>query len=163
MKGITFKTTKRISPRSVQRLFRCLEFSDWWTLKDVEWYLNHAVFVVSAWHGRKLAGIGVLVGDGRIQVEIGTLLVDEACQRRGIGTQMLTRIMKKVESLKPYWCQVATCPELGEALYRKFGFDDGHPIVLNHAPTSARWRAKANRDRIQRRKRSGRREPAWRR
>jgi len=57
MKEITFKTTKRISSRSVQRLFRRMEFSDWWTLKDIEWYLNHAVFVVSAWHGLTLAGI----------------------------------------------------------------------------------------------------------
>jgi len=29
-----------------------MEYSDWWTLKDIAWYLGRAVHVVSTWHTR---------------------------------------------------------------------------------------------------------------
>jgi len=163
METITFKTTKRISARPVQRLFRRMEFSDWLTLADIEWYLAHAIFVVSAWHGRKLVGVGVLTGDGRINVTIDAMIVDEDYQHRGIGTELLTRMVGKTEALGPYFFQVGTCSEMGEGLYRKFGFAEGGPAMLNHEPTSRRWTDKANRDRRRRRKATGRPEPAWRR
>ena len=161
MDNITYKATKRISARSVQALFRHMEYSNWFTLKDTEWYLGHAVFVVSAWHSRKLVGLGVLTGDGRTEVVINTLLVDERYQRRGIGTHILERILQKVDAIKPYWCQVGACEEFGEKLYRKFGFTDGGPTMLDHEPTSKRWTGKANRLREERRKK-GKPAPRWR-
>ncbi len=163
MANITFKTTKKVSARSVQGLFRRMEYSDWFTLKDVEWYLGHSVFVVSAWHSRKLVGLGVITGDGRTELVINTMLVDEPYQRQGIGTHMLERMLQKVADIKPYWCQVGACEEFGEKLYRKFGFTDGGPTMLNHEPTSKRWTAKAEREREERRKQSGRAVPRWRR
>lgn len=163
MKEIAFKATKRIPARSVQRLFRRMEFYDWLTLADIEWYLAHAIFVVSAWDGRKLVGVGVLTGDGRISVTIDAMIVDEDHQHRGIGTELLTRMVAKTETLGPYFFQVGTCGEMGEGLYGEFGFTDGGPTMLNHEPTSRRWTDKANRDRRRRRKTTGRREPAWRR
>jgi GNAT superfamily N-acetyltransferase len=163
MANIMFKTMKKVSARSVQDLFRRMEYSDWFTLKDVEWYLSHAVFVVSAWHGRKLVGLGVLTGDGRTELVINTMLVDAPYQRQGIGTQMLERMLKKVDDIKPYWCQVGACNEFGEKLYRKFGFTDGGPTMLNHEPTSKRWTARADREREERRGKSGRAIPQWRR
>ena len=51
---ITYRRTKALSPRLVQSLFRRLEWSDWWTQKDIEWYLRRALRVVSAWDGRNL-------------------------------------------------------------------------------------------------------------
>ena len=163
MEGIVFKQTKRIPSRSLQRLFRRMEFSDWLTNRDIEWYLSHALFVVSAWHSRKLVGVGILTGDGRIDVTIDAMIVDEDYQRRGIGTELLTRMIAKTEKLQPYFFQVGACTEMGEALYRRFGFTDGGPPMLTHGPTAGRWADKANRDRVRRRKASGRREPAWRR
>ena len=163
MEEITFRQSKRIPSRSVQRLFRRMEFYDWLSLADIEWFLSHALFVASAWHGRRLVGVGILTGDGRINVEIDTLIVDEDHQRRGIGTALLTRMIKRGETLRPYFFQVGSCSEMGEDLYRKLGFTDGGPTMLNHEPTTRRWTAKANRDRRRRRKTSGRPEPAWRR
>ena len=140
-----------------------MEYSDWFTLTDIEWYLGHALFVVSAWHGRRLVGVGVLAGDGRISVTIDAMIVDEDYQRRGIGAELLARMVSRVEKLRPYFFQVGTCSAMGEDLYRRFGFTDGGPTMLNHEPTTRRWTEKANRQRRQRRKNSGRVEPAWRR
>jgi GNAT superfamily N-acetyltransferase len=140
-----------------------MEFSDWLTIRDIEWYLSHALFVVSAYHGRKLVGLGVLTGDGKINVTIDAMIVDEDYQRRGIGTELLTRMVKRTEKLEPYFFEVGACSEMGEDLYRRFGFTDGGPTMLNHAPTTCRWTEKANRDRRRRRKAGGRPEPAWRR
>jgi len=163
MKEITFRQTKRIPSRSVQRLFRRMEFSDWLTNREIEWYVSHALFVVCAWHGRKLVGLGLLTGDGKINVTIDAMIVDQDYQRRGIGTELLTRMVKRTEKLQPYFFQVGTCAEMGEDLYRKFGFTDGGPTMLNHEPTTRRWTQRANRDRRRRRRASGGLEPAWRR
>jgi len=62
--NIVFRSSRSIPTRSVQSLFRRMEFSDWWTLKDIKWYLEHALFVVSAWDRCTLAGLGVLTGEG---------------------------------------------------------------------------------------------------
>lgn len=150
---ITYKITKSISPRSVQALFRRLEWSDWWTLADIRWYLNHALFVVSAWHGRKLVGLGVLIGDGRIDVQLNSLIVDEPYQGHAIGTTMLDRMVSKVLTLKPYHFQTDVCEYRTERLYAKFGFkpNTGQRLLM-HDPTWQRWGPKAIRDRKKRRK-----------
>lgn len=150
---ITYKTVKSISPRSVHAFFRRTEWNDWFTMRDVEWYLESAVFVISAWHGRKLVGIGVLTGDGRIDVQLNALVVEEPYQRQGIGTAMLERIVQKVEAIRPYWFQTDVCDDHTERLYARFGFrpNRGQRLLL-HDATCRRWGPKATRDRERRRR-----------
>lgn len=151
---ITYKTTKTISPRSVHAFFRRTAWNDWFTVPDVQWYLESALFVVSAWHGRKLVGIGVLTGDGRIEVQLNALVVEEPYQRQGIGAAMLDCIVQKVDALEPYWFQTDVCEAHTERLYARFGFrpNRGQRLLLHH-PTYKRWGPKATRDREQRKKR----------
>ena len=150
--NITYKSTKSISPRAMQALLRRLEWSDWWTLKDIEWYLAHALFVVSAWHGRKLVGVGVLTGDGRINVNLDKLVVDAKYQRQGIGTSLLTRLVSEADRLAPYSFQTDVCEECAERLYKRVGFKKNKGTwLLHHDPTWQRWGPKASEDRKKRR------------
>jgi GNAT superfamily N-acetyltransferase len=150
---ITYRTTKSVSPRSVQALLRRLEWSDWWTVADIRWYLSHALHVASAWHGRRLVGLGVLTGDGRIEVDVDKLVVDTRYQRRGIGTALLERLVAEAERLRPYSFQTDVCEESTERLYRRFGFRKNEGTwLLEHEPTWRRWVPKALEARKRRRK-----------
>jgi ribosomal protein S18 acetylase RimI-like enzyme len=141
---ITYKDTKAINPRSIQALFRRLEWWDWWTLGDIGWYFNHALCVVSAWNDRKLVGLGVLTGDGRIDVHLSALVVDAICQRRGIATAILGRLVDRVAELKPYSFQTDVIDERAERLYGRFGFRRNESTwLLHHEATYMRWGPKA--------------------
>ena len=152
---ITFKASRSISPRAVQNLFRRNQWSDWWSVQDVAWYLSHCLFVVSAWNGRKLVGIGTLTGDGRIAVAIDTLIVDFPFRRQGIGQDLIRRMVEKAESLEPYYFQTDAHLKSTERLYRRFGFRPNKSTwLLEHGPTVAQWAPKAKRDRKNRQRKA---------
>ena len=151
---IAFKDSRAVSPRKVQALFRCLEWSDWWTRKDIEWYLQHALRVVSAWDGSRLIGMGVLTGDGRIDVHLSMLIVDAPYQRRGIGSEMVARLVREAGQMKPYHFQTDVFSDDAERLYRRFGFRRNEGTwLLDHEPSYQRWGPKALAKRKARRRR----------
>lgn len=150
---ITYSGTKAISARTVQALFRRLEFSDWWTQKDIEWYLHSALRVISARHGRKLVGLGTLTGDGRIDVHLSLLVVDAPYQRQGIGSAIIARLVDEVREMQPYSFQTDVFSEDAERLYARFGFRRNEGTwLLEHEPTYAPWGAKALAARKERRR-----------
>lgn len=149
---ITYKTSKRLSARVVRSFFIRVEWNDWFKVKDVEWYLKKALRVISAWDKGKLVGIGTLIGDGRILVQLDDLVVDKKYQRKRIGTTILERLVKKVEKMKPYWFITDVCEPHTEKLYAKFGFRRNKgQILLLHDPTYQEWGGKAIREREKRR------------
>ncbi|GAF83373.1 unnamed protein product [marine sediment metagenome] len=152
---IKFKTTRTIPPRAVQILVRRNEWSDWWSLQDIKWYLSRCLFVASAWNGQRLVGLGTLTGDGRISVNIGTLLVDAPFPGQGIGQELIRRMVEKAESLQPYYFQTDVYQKSTERLYRRFGFRlNKGTWLLEHGPTCNSWVPKAMSDRKRRRKKA---------
>ena len=122
MGTITYRRGRNLPVRAVRALFQRMWFYDWLTAKEVAWYLRHARFVASAWDGRRAVGIAVLTGDGRINVELDALVVDEDYRRRGIGTKLLETVVAKVETLKPHYFQVQVHEKSTERFYAKHGF-----------------------------------------
>jgi len=152
--SISYSDKKTLSARTVQALFRRLEFSDWWSQKDIEWYLSSALRVVSAYRGRKLVGLGILTGDGRIDVHLSLLVVDAPYQRQGIGTAIIARLVDEVREMKPYSFQTDVFSEDTERLYARFGFRKNEGTwLLEHEPTYRPWGAKALAARKARRRR----------
>lgn len=148
---IAFKTTKDISPRALQILFRHNEWSDWWSLADIKWYLSHCLFAVSAWEGLSLVGICVLTGDGRIAVNLDKLLVDMRYRGQGIGKELIRRAVEKAESLRPFYFQTDVYQKSTERIYRRFGFRRNRGTwLLIHDPTDKKWKTKAISDRKKR-------------
>ncbi|HUU42515.1 MAG TPA: GNAT family N-acetyltransferase [Planctomycetota bacterium] len=144
MARITYRRARRLPPGAVRALFKRNGFYDWFTLADTEWYLRHALFVASAWDGRRAVGIATLTGDGRVNVELDALVVDEDYRRRGIGGGLLETAVAKAETLKPHHFQAQVHERSTERFYGKFGFTRNRSTwLVEHAPTANRLRALA--------------------
>ena len=143
MAKITYRTSKQVSARAVLALFRRNEWREWFTLEDTEDLLARALFVASAWRGRRAVGVATLFGDGRFYTRLDTLLVDEAYRRQGIGTSLLDLVMTKVEQLRPHYCEHDTHEEWLVAFYQRFGFEVSDGPWLVHRPTGDRLAAYA--------------------
>lgn len=56
--------------------------------------IGRSLRVVSARVGDRLVGLARLVGDGLTIVYLQDILVDPECQRQGLGTELLTAVLK---------------------------------------------------------------------
>jgi len=135
MKKITYKTSKQVSARAVLALFRRNEWREWFTLRDTQDLLDSALYVVSAWHGRRAVGVATLFGDGRFYTRLDTLLVDESWRHQGIGTAIVELIMEKINHLKPHYCEHDTHEDWLIPFYQRFGFEVSDGPWLVHKPT----------------------------
>jgi len=145
MAQITYRRGKNLPTGAVRALFRRTWFYDWFTLKETERYLRHALFVASAWDGRRAVGIATLTGDGRINVELDALVVDEAYRRRGIGTKLMEAVSRKVEALKPQYFQAQVHKKSTERFYAKFGFVQNKGTwILEHKGVAQDLRRRAS-------------------
>jgi hypothetical protein len=63
MKKIIYKTSKRVSAAGILALFRRNRWREWFTPGDTKDLLHHALFVASAWRGRRAVGVAKLFVD----------------------------------------------------------------------------------------------------
>jgi GNAT superfamily N-acetyltransferase len=136
--SITYKSANTVPPRAILDLFRRNAWREWFTMDDTRYLLRHALLIASAWDGRRAAGIAVLWGDGRFYTRLDVLLVDEAYQRRGIGSSLMRMVVAKVDELKPHYCEHDIHEPWLEAFYGRFGFERYEGPWLVHAPTCER-------------------------
>jgi ribosomal protein S18 acetylase RimI-like enzyme len=59
-----------------------------------------ARWVVSAWDGQRMVGFARAISDGVTNAYVSTVVVDEAYRGRGIGKQMLRRLMAGGEGIR---------------------------------------------------------------
>jgi GNAT superfamily N-acetyltransferase len=119
---IQYRTTPAVDTALLQQLFRAEEWNDAYDLDEVQFYLETALYVVTAWHEERLIGFGRLCGNGRLDVEISDVLVDTAYQGQGIGTEIVRRLYQEITRLDPYYIQVTPIDARSIHLYAKFGF-----------------------------------------
>ena len=125
LEGIEFRETKQISLQEVLSLFRREQWRDLMDIEEVEFYLQVALYIVSAWQGSELIGFARLEGDGRISVEISDVLVRSDFQGQGIGTDLVRRLVDHIRRLDPYYIQVEPIGDREVHIYSKFGFREG--------------------------------------
>jgi GNAT superfamily N-acetyltransferase len=140
--GITVRTSNRVPAKPVYDLFQRMCWQDWLSLDDVRWFLDHSLYVASAWADRQCVGIGVVVGDGRISAFLSTLVVDSRYQGRGIGTALMRKIVARVERLRPYYFGLDIFERRTRKFYERFGFVLSESSwLMQHEPTARRLRA----------------------
>ena len=150
---IVYKTNKKISSTAIYRFFRDNELNDWFSKTDTEFYIRKSLFLASAWDGLKCIGVGVLCGDGKINVELDVLVVDCSYRRFGVATTLIQMVLKKVNKLKPYHFKVEVFEESTEKFYAEFGFRKNEGTwLLEHEPTGDRLRKIATKVREKKRK-----------
>jgi len=140
---ITYRTSKNVSASAILSLFRRNGWREWFALRDTEDLLNYALYVTSAWHGRRAVGVVTPFGDGRFYARLDTLLVDGPYRRQGIGTHLVEWIVAKIDELGPHYCEHDTHEEWLVRFYERFGFEleKGPLLLLDHRPTSDRLSA----------------------
>lgn len=123
LSDIVFQETKEIPPIDLQALFRCEQWNDFFDLDEVALHVETALHLVSAWHTNQLVGYARLAGN-RLEVEITDVLVKSEYQERGIGTELVRRLVTKIQAVNPYHIQVTPIGDREVHLYGKFGFTE---------------------------------------
>ncbi|MCM1157700.1 MAG: GNAT family N-acetyltransferase [Bacteroidales bacterium] len=87
--------------------------------------LDCSLFVLGAYEGEKLVGMGRIVGDGAVICYVQDLIVVPDYQHRGVGSLVLSALVNYVEGLREEGCQMMLCLMCAkgrEEFYEKHGF-----------------------------------------
>lgn len=122
MNDIEYRVSSKMDVEALSEFFKEEEWNDFLELDEVRVFLDSSLYIVSAWDKNALVGIGRLGGDGRIQVEITDVVVKSDYQSRGIGTEIVSRLVSFIDEAAPYFVQVSPVGEKEVRLYEKFGF-----------------------------------------
>ena len=119
-KGIHYSDTRDLTVESIVALYRANEWSSAQKPELLHKALlgSHSLF--TAWGGSKLVGLGNAISDGYLVVYYPHLLVIPEYQGRGIGSELMRRLMARYQGFHQHML-VAD----GRALdfYRKCGFE----------------------------------------
>jgi predicted N-acetyltransferase YhbS len=96
-------------------------------LTRIKAMLQHADLICSAWDGRKLVGIARSVTDFAYCCYLADLAVDAACQRQGIGRELIRLTRSKLG--KQAMIVLLAAPR-AEAYYPRIGFEPRSGWVL---------------------------------
>jgi GNAT superfamily N-acetyltransferase len=120
--NILFKDNRDFDHTKLYRLFIKEKWNDYMDPEDVQFHIEKAVYVITAWYENDLIGYGRIEGDGRIIVEISDVLIRSDCRNKGIGSRIVSLLMDHIKKLDPYYVQVTPCGKKEMHLYEKFGF-----------------------------------------
>lgn len=88
---------------------------------ELERAISKSYFTVSAYNGEFLVGFGRIVSDGIIHAMIYEMIIHPDYQRRGIGTEILNRLIQKCKEDKIRDIQLF-CARGKKEFYKKHGF-----------------------------------------
>ncbi len=96
--------------------------------------LKGTCFAVCVRDAQKLIGMGRVIGDGGLFYQIVDIAIHPDYQRRGIGFQVMTRLMDQLRKNAPKSAYVSLIAD-GDAsyLYEKFGFEFTAPTSVGMA------------------------------
>lgn len=104
------------------------------TLEAARLGLPGTIHAVCVRDGRRLIGMGRIIGDGGCNFEIVDIAVHPDYQRRGIGYRIMNALTEWLEDNAPksaYVCLIADGD--APALYEKFGFEPTAPASIGMA------------------------------
>ncbi len=85
--------------------------------------LPNSLYGVCAYQAGQLVGMARVIGDGGLVYYIQDVIVVPACQRQGIGAQMMDRVMNYIRAHASQNMTVGLMSAKGkEAFYEKYGF-----------------------------------------
>ena len=84
--------------------------------------------------GASLVGMGRVIGDGGCFYQVVDIAVHPDYQRRGIGFEIMTRLMEQLHTSAPKTAYVSLLADGGASkLYEKFGFEPTAPASVGMA------------------------------
>jgi len=116
---VTFSEKKFLQPEQLLTLFQQAPWAKGRTLADAREMLRHTDVALCAWDGDQLIGFGRVLTDFVYRATIWDVIVDEAYQKQGIGTEIVQRILRhpRLKKVELFWL----CTRR-PGFYEKLGF-----------------------------------------
>ncbi len=116
---VRYRSTKSLPKAEVLNLYRSVQWSAARKPVQLVRALKRSHSVVTAWVEGSLVGLGNAVSDGSLVVYYPHLLVLPEFQRRGIGRQLMKRLMNRYRGFHQH---ILIAEEKAVSFYRKCGF-----------------------------------------
>ena len=117
--SITYTETRDIPVGAILRLYSANEWSSASKPAELRDALLNSHSLLTAWDGDRLVGLGNAISDGHLVVYYPHLLVDPEYQRKGIGSELVRRLMANYEGFHQH---VLIADGRAIDFYRKCGF-----------------------------------------
>lgn len=99
--AIEFRTTKRLPPEEVKKLFRAAGWTGdlaRYSAKKVRLKLNRSHLVVTAWQEKQLVGFASAISDGVLCALVDNLIVHPGLRGNGLGGSLMRRLGKELRA-----------------------------------------------------------------
>lgn len=116
---ILFSETRNIELTQIIFLYKANRWSSIQRPQDLHQGLLNSHYLVSAWDGGQLVGIGNAISDGYLVVYFPHLLVHPDYQKQGIGKQLMTMLK---QHYKGFHMQMLVADSNAIEFYEKCGF-----------------------------------------
>ena len=116
---IMYSETRALPPDQILALYRANGWSSAEKPAELQHSLKNSHRLVSAWEGEHLIGLGNSISDDVLVVYYSHLLVLPEYQGRGIGREIMQRLMSHYEGFHQ---QVTLADERATAFFEKLGF-----------------------------------------
>jgi len=114
-----FSFTEPVSPEALRTLFEQTSWADNRSPLDIQLMLDRSHFTLGVWDEDRLIGFSRVITDDRYRALIDDVVVDSAYRGQGIASQMLDKMLKRLQHVEIIMLDCAT--EL-ESFYGQFGF-----------------------------------------
>ena len=127
-----FSFTEPISPEQLIKLFKQ---TDWANARDpleIQQMLDRSHFTLGVWDEDHLIGFSRVITDDRYRALIDDVVVDSAYRGQGIASEMLDKMLKRMQHIEIVMLDCA--PDL-EGFYGRFGFKPkgGSSMEINNS------------------------------
>jgi GNAT superfamily N-acetyltransferase len=112
----------------VQRLLKQTTWARERPLEGIRKMLDNTPVKLGAWDGDTLIGFVRALSDGMYKAYIDDVVVDEPYRKRGVGTQLIQRMLEKLKGVNVVFLN---CGEQVVAFYKKFGFEVNKGFTLS--------------------------------
>ncbi|BAZ40878.1 acetyltransferase, GNAT family protein [Calothrix sp. NIES-4101] len=116
---ISYSETRDIEAAQIVVLYKVNRWSSVRKPQLLYQALINSHYLVSAWDGKRLVGIGNAISDGHLVVYYPHLLVDPDYQGQGIGTRLVEMLIKRYEG---FHMQILVADNEAISFYEKCGF-----------------------------------------
>lgn len=132
--GIIF-TQKSPSKTDLVTLYKQAAFTKERKVQNVEKMLKSPGVQLTAWDGDKLVAYVRALTDGVYRAFVCDLVVAKGYRGKGLGTEMMNRIMKELKDVKKIYLH---CRPSLEEFYKKFDFSRAkYPVMIKKHPSIA--------------------------
>jgi ribosomal protein S18 acetylase RimI-like enzyme len=117
--AILYSDRTDIDPSQLLRLYHQAPWAKDRTAGQARQMLGHTDLVMSAWDGTRLVGFGRVLTDYVFRASIWDVIVDQHYQSRGVGTELVKRILHHpaLKEVELFWL----CTRM-PGFYERLGF-----------------------------------------